>query len=385
MNIFSFNQKTQVLFGQNALAELPGELKRRNIDKLLLVSDPGIEKAGILDKVAATLHEADAEYHAFIEIEVNPTDTTMTRGAEVCRATGCDAVLGVGGGSPIDSAKVIAMLATNAEPLEHYIGQGADAWANAPLPILAIPTAAGTGAEVSGAAMINLIAERRKVDIFGISITPDAAICDPVLTLGLPPHLTATTGVDALTHAIESYVCNAANPVSDMFTVRAIELISNNIRLAFTDGNNLAARSAMLLASSLAIIGYAGLGCVHSVAQTIGGYYNLPHGLSVSVCLPTCSEYNISTVPQKYAHIARIFGVDTSAMSLSEAAGSAITALRALLTDLEITDTLATLGVKTADVDTLAKQCMLDGSTPPNPRPLTEENFRELILKLLND
>jgi len=383
--MFSFNQKTQVIFGENALAELPGELKRRNIDKLLLVSDPGIEKAGILAKVADTLHQAGAAFHAYTEIEVNPSDTTMTKGAEECKATGCDGVLGVGGGSPIDSAKVIAMLATNAEPLEHYIGKGADAWANAPLPILAIPTAAGTGAEVSGASMINLIEERRKVDIFGLSITPDTAICDPVLTVGLPPHLTATTGVDALTHAIESYVCNAANPVSDMFAVRAIELIANNIKPAFADGTNIAARSAMLLASSLAIIGYAGLGCVHSVAQTIGGYYNLPHGLSVSVCLPTCSEFNISTVPEKYAHIARIFGVDTGSMSLSEAARSAIMAFRQLLADLEVSDTLASLGVQTADVDTLAKQCMLDGSTPPNPRPLSEENFRELILKLLQE
>ena len=274
-------------------------------------------------------------------------------------------------------------MCTNDRRLEQYSGQSANGWEIAALQKSAIPTAAGTGAEISRAAMIKLLAERRKVDIFGLSITPDAAICDPVLTVGLPPQLTATTGVDALTHAIESYVCNAANPVSDMFTVRAIELISNNIKLAFTDGNNLAARSAMLLASSLAIIGYAGLGCVHSVAQTIGGYYNLPHGLSVSVCLPTCSEYNISAAPQKYAHIARIFGVDTRGMKLSEAASSAITAFRQLLADLEVTDSLASLGVKAVDVDALAKRCMLDGSTPPNPRQLTEECFRELIRRLL--
>jgi alcohol dehydrogenase class IV len=173
--MFRFRQETEVLFGKNELAELSGELKRRSIDKLLLVFDPGIEKAGILAKVADTLHEAGADCHVFNEIEPNPTDTTMTRGAEVCSATGCDAVLGVGGGSPIDSAKVIAMLATNAEPLEHYLGKGADAWENAPLPILAIPTAAGTGAEVSAASMINLTAERRKVDIFGSTITPTMA------------------------------------------------------------------------------------------------------------------------------------------------------------------------------------------------------------------
>ncbi len=383
--MFSFNQKTKVLFGTNALAELPGELERGSIEKLLLVSDPGIEKAGILGKVTDTLREAGAEYHVFNEIEANPTDTAMTRGAEVCSSTGCDAVLGVGGGSPIDAAKVIAMLATNAGPLEQYIGKGADVWENTPLPILTIPTAAGTGAEVSSASMINLETERRKVDIFGSTLTPDTAICDPLLTVGLPPHLTATTGVDALTHAIESYVCNAANPVSDMFTVRAIELIAKNIRVAFSDGTNIEARSAMLLASSLAIIGYAGLGCVHSVAQTIGGYYNLPHGLSVSVCLATCSEYNISTVPEKYGQIARILGVDTSGMNGSEAAGSAITAFRQLLVDLEVTDTLASLGVKNADVDMLAKRCMLDGSTPPNPRQLTEESFRELIRQLLRE
>jgi len=383
--MFSFSQKTKVIFGENVLSELPGELKRRRIDKLLLVSDPGIEEVGILGKVADTLNGAGAEFHVFSEIEPNPTDVTMARGAKVCNATGCDAVLGIGGGSPIDSAKVIAMLATNARPLQRYLGKGADAWDNSPLPILAIPTAAGTGAEVSPASMINLTAERRKDYIFGSTITPNAAICDPVLTVGLPPHLTATTGVDALTHAIETYVCNAANPVSDMFAVRAIELIANNIKVAYSDGTDIAARSAMLLASSLAIIGFAGLGCVHSVAQTIGGYYDLPHGLSVSVCLPTCSEHNISAAPKKYAHIARILGADTSGMSMSDAARSAITAFRQLLADLEITETLTSLGVSAVDVDRLAQLCMLDGSTPPNPRPMTEDSFRELILKLLDE
>lgn len=383
--MFSFSQKTEVIFGENVLSELPGELKRRRIDKLLLVSDPGIEEVGILGKVADTLNGAGAEFHVFNEIEPNPTDVTMARGAEMCNTTGCDAVLGIGGGSPIDSAKVIAMLATNAWPLERYLGKGADAWDNSPLPILAIPTAAGTGAEVSPASMINLTAERRKDYIFGSTITPNVAICDPVLTVGLPPHLTATTGVDALTHAIETYVCNAANPVSDMFAVRAIELIADNIKVAYADGTDIAARSAMLLASSLAIIGFAGLGCVHSVAQTIGGYYDLPHGLSVSVCLPTCSEHNISAAPKKYAHIARIFGADTSGMSMSDAARSAITTFRQLLADLEITETLTSLGVSAVDVDRLAQLCMLDGSTPSNPRPMTEDSFRELILKLLDE
>lgn len=384
--MFRFKQRTEIVFGEDALSALPEELIKRDIRKLLLVCDSGIEEAGVLVQVTNVLKRTETEYHIFNAIEANPTDNIIIKGADICRSQKCDGVLAVGGGSPIDAAKAIAMLAVNDGSLKTYCGAGADPWEKNPLFIIAIPTTAGTGAEVSGAAMINLVDEQRKVDIFGRSITPQIAIIDPVLTIGLPSHLTATTGLDALSHAMEAYVARFANPVTDMFAVKSIELVAENIRKAYVDGTNLEARAGMLLASSLAVLACsAGLGCIHSVAQTIGGYYNLPHGLTISVCLPSCCEFNLFAAPKKYAHIARIFGANTSGMNEIDAARMVVPILRELLLDLKITDTLSTLGVKKEDLDALAHNCMLDGSTPGNPRLLSEEAFKTLISKMLSE
>ncbi len=252
-----------------------------------------------------------------------------------------------------------------------------------PSPVIAIPTTAGTGAEVSSAAMVNLVAESRKVDICGQSILPVTAILDPLMTVGLPPHLTAWTGIDALSHALEAYVGTYANPITDALAEKAIALVAENLRQAYANGANLEARSNMLVASAMAIMAWAGLGVVHSMAQTMGGYYDAPHGLSIAVCFPVGVEYNLFAAPEKFARVSQLLGADTTGMSPIAAAKSVIPALCELLHDLDITQHLGSLGLREEDIPKLAELSMLDGCTPTNPRPLNEKAFANLYRQAL--
>jgi alcohol dehydrogenase len=288
----------------------------------------------------------------------------------------------VGGGSPIDAAKAIAVMATNDGPLEDYCSAGADPWPHPPLPIIAVPTTAGTGAEVSAAAMINIPEAGRKLDMFGPTILPQLAIADANLTVGLPPRLTARTGIDALSHAVEAYVCLGANPVSDALAEGSIRLVADNIRRVYQDGSDVEARHNMLVASAMAVMaasGAGGLGVIHSLAQTLGGFYDLPHGLTIAVCFPYGLAYNLFTVPAKCATISRLLGTDTSGMTPEETVQSVIPAIRQLNADLNVTDTFETMNVHRDDIPQLAEYAMLDGSTPTNPRSLTVEDFVALF------
>jgi alcohol dehydrogenase class IV len=379
--MFKFQASTKLLFGVDTISQLGQEVQSLGGQKGLIVTDKGIVRAGILEKVTKPLAEAAIEVAVFDEIEPNPTDAAIVAGAQRLKAESADVVIGLGGGSPLDAAKAIAVMAANDGPVTDYCGTGADPWPNPPRPILAVPTTAGTGAEVSAAAMINIPALGRKMDMFGPSILPKVAIADPTLTLGLPPGLTAHTGIDALSHAVEAYVCARANPISDAIAERAITLVAENIRQAYANGRDLAARGNMLLASAIAVIAAAnagGLGVIHSLAQTLGGFYDLPHGLTIAVCFPYGLAYNLLAVPDKYATVARLLDVNTAGMSTIEAAKAVVPAMQALLADLEITDDLQTLGVRRADIPKLAEKAMLDGCTPTNPRPIDIAGFVKL-------
>ena len=382
MPTFTFRAPTKIATGPDAVEQLPGELAALGANRALIVTDPGIVRAGLLDRVTGILRKGGIGFEVFDQIEPNPRDTTILGGAEGARASGAGALVALGGGSPIDAAKAIAVMAANEGPLKSYCGAGADPWPVPPAPVVAIPTTAGTGAEVSGAAMINLASESRKADIFGQSIRPVTAILDPVLTVGLPPHLTASTGIDALSHALEAYVALYANPITDALAEKAIQLVADNLRRAYVDGGNLEARGNMLLASAMAVMAAgAGLGVIHSLAQTIGGFYDAPHGLSIAVCFAQGMQYNLFTRTAKYARVARILGADSSGFSEIAAAKHAIPALRVLLDDLDITQNMADLGVQEADIPKLAELAMLDGCTPTNPRPLDEAGFEALFAK----
>ncbi|MCK4975435.1 MAG: iron-containing alcohol dehydrogenase, partial [Anaerolineales bacterium] len=273
-----------------------------------------------------------------------------------------------------------AVMAVNEGPLEDYCCAGADPWPVAPPPIIGIPTTAGTGAEVSAAAMLNLVSEHRKVDLFGDTILPVTAILDPELTVGLPPNLTALTGIDALNHAFEAYIAIYANSFTDMLAEKAIELAVNNIRKVYKDPTDLEARGNMLIASAMAVMSAgAGLGVIHSLAQTIGGYYDDPHGLAIAVSFVPGTQYNLSVEQKKLGRISQIMGTDISGMTEEEAAKSVIPALQYLLKELDVPTGFDSLGVKENDIPELAKIAMLDGCTPFNPRPLDEQAFIELF------
>ena len=382
MNRFKFQAPTKLIAGPGTVNNLGAEMSALGAESVLIVSDQGIVKAGLLAHVLAALAEAGIEAAVYDQVAPNPTDQTALDGAAEAKAVGAQAIVALGGGSPIDAAKAMAVMATNDGPFVDYCGAGADPWPNRPLPIIALPTTAGTGAEVSGAAMINLPQEGRKVDIFGRSILPKVAIADANLTLSLPPHLTAWTGIDALSHAVEAYLCIGANPVSDAIAEGAIKLVANNIRRAYENGNDIAARHEMLVASAMAVIaasGAAGLGVIHSLAQTLGGFYDLPHGLTIAVCFADGLAYNLPVVPQKCANISRMLGTDTTGMSAEEAAQSVIPAIEQLNASLNVTDTFDSMKVTRSDVAKLADYAMLDGCTPTNPRPLAVEDFVALF------
>jgi alcohol dehydrogenase class IV len=338
----------------------------------------------VLDTVLQPLASAGVDFEVFDEIEPNPRDTTIVSGGQAMRDARANVVIGLGGGSPMDAAKAIAVVAVNDGPLESYCGAGADPWPMPPAPIIAIPTTAGTGAEVSGAAMINLVAESRKTDIFGPSILPVTAILDPRLTVGLPPHLTAWTGLDALSHALESYVGPYANPITDALAEKAIGLVADNLRRAYSNGHDLNSRGSMLVASTMAILAYAGLGVVHSMAQTLGGYYDAPHGLSIAACMPIGVAYNLPAAATRYARVAQLLGTDTRGMTTEAAAESVVPALRSFLDDLDVSQDLGALGLREEDIPELANLAMRDDSTSTNPRPLDEQAFMYLFRKGLD-
>ncbi len=384
MQPFVFHAKTKTYFAEGAVEETASRVTELGAENPLVVTDPGIVRAGILDRVTSSLEKAGIPFDVFDEIEPNPRDTTILEGADLMEQVEADLVIGLGGGSPMDAAKAIAVMATNKGPLESYCGAGADPWPVSPPPVIAIPTTAGTGAEVSGAAMVNLTAEQRKADIFGRSIQPAVAILDPLLTVGLPPRLTALTGIDALSHALEAYTGKYASPITDALAEKAIRMVVDNVRQAYADGENLAARSNMLVASTMAVMAAAaGLGVVHALAQTVGGYYDAPHGLSIAVCLPYGVEYNLFTTPEKFARVAEILGAEVSGASTFSAAKAVVPALEALLADLDIDADLRSLGVQEEDVPRLAEICMLDGCTPMNLRAFNEDAFVDLFQQAL--
>lgn len=382
--MFSFDAKTTVVFGPDTVQRLGTEAANLRAEKALLVTDKGIVQAGLLKNARQSLIEAGIKIAVFDEVEPNPRGTMVLQGAQAAQDHQADIVIGLGGGSPMDAAKAMAVMSVNEGPLEQFCGVGADPWPVPPKPIIAVPTTAGTGAEVSGAAMINLVEQSRKADIFGQSIRPVTAILDPLLTVGLPPRLTASTGIDALSHALEAYVAKYANPITDALAEKAIQLVAENLRQAYANGENLEARSNMLLASTMAVMAAAaGLGVIHSLAQTIGGFYDAPHGLSIAVCLPAGVEYNLFAAPEKYANVSRMLGMDIDGMSIISAAKTVVPAVQELLGDLEITDNMQSLGVREEDIPTLADICMQDGCTPTNPRSIDAEGFAALYVQEL--
>ncbi len=344
-NPFTITQPTEIHFGQGIIQSLPAVIKQIGGSKPLIVIDPGLEQAGLDKGILKHLKSDKISYKVYNKVDPEPGLKLADQGAKIALKGGCDCVVGIGGGSAMDIAKAIAILMTNGGKAEDYIGLGK---INKPgVPKIMVPTSAGTGAEATFTAVFINEKTGSKGGMNGDPLYPEAAILDPELTHSLPPHVTATTGIDALTHALESYTSIQAHPISEMYSTSAISLISQNIRTAYADGRNMEARSNMLLASLMAGKGLAmaGVGLVHAMAYPLGGMFGIPHGLANAVLLPYVTEYNVIGNLQKHAHIAEMLDLDIKGLSLRDAAGMSAAGLHDLNHDLGIPASLVDLGI----------------------------------------
>ena len=375
-----------IRFGVGAIETLDAYVGSLNLAKPLVVTDDGVTRAGILAKTVAPLMKSGVDHAVFDAVQPNPTDINVMEGLAFYQQQGCDAVIAVGGGSVMDAAKAIRLLATHEPPLENYyvdVGGAARITTNLP-PLICVPTTAGTGSEVSQGAVITDTTGRttegwRKRAIVTPQNMATLALLDPALTVGMPPRLTAATGMDAVTHAIEAYVATRYHPIAEGVALQALKLLTKYLLRAYHTGSDIEARSQMLIASAMAAFSFQkGLGAVHSLAHQLSPEADIPHGVANAILLPYVMAFNMSHAKEGYAHIAAALGVDTSGMSMAEAAGAAIDEVRALNKALGMPSGLGAAGLRRERIPKIAKDAMLDHCYKFNPRPCTEADMRQL-------
>ncbi|MBR5883607.1 MAG: lactaldehyde reductase [Bacteroidaceae bacterium] len=372
-------------FGPGARKELPEVLTRMGVKKALVTSDKGLIKVGTTKMVTDVLDELGFPYDIYSEIKPNPTVTNVKQGVEAFKASGADCIIAIGGGSSMDTAKGIGIVANNPEFGDIVSLEGCAPTKNKSVPIIALPTTAGTGAEVT----INyvIIDEERQAKMVCVDPNdiPAVAIVDPELMYSLPKGLTAATGMDALTHAIEGYITKGAWIMSDMYELQAIKMIAENLPIAVEEPTNPVGREGMALAQYIAAQAFSnvGLGLVHGMAHPMGSLHDIPHGVANALLLPTIMEFNMPTRIEKYGVIAQHMGVDTTGMTPEEAAQAAVDAVRELSIRVGIPQHLSEIGITEADIPALAAQAITDVCTPGNPRDVTEAEIIELYKKVL--
>jgi alcohol dehydrogenase len=352
---FSINQPTRIVFGVDAVKQLSSLVKEFGGSRVFLVVDPGLKQAGITSRITAVLDAAKIPYTLYDKITPEPGLKLADQGLKLAKKNKADCVVGVGGGSALDIAKAVSILLTNGGKAEDYLGLGRIKQKG--VPKIMIPTTAGTGAEVTFTAVFINEKTNSKGGMNGDPLYPDAAILDPALTLSLPPQVTAATGIDAFTHALEAFVSTQSHAISDMYAIEAIDLISTHLRKAYANPANLEARSAMLLGSLLGgkALATAGVGLVHAMAYPLGGMFNTAHGLANAVLLPYVVEYNIIGCPEKFASVAQIMGYETEGLPLREAAQLAVEAIHQLNADVGIPGSLTALNIPTDKIPEMAK------------------------------
>jgi len=384
---FVFDEPTKIIYGEGSLKELKNELIRLNSKSVLLVCDQGIVKAGLADKVREVVEDTPGvKFSQYDKIIVNPLDTTMDEGFEFAIANNVDTVIGLGGGSSMDSAKGIALLMTNGGKMREYLMEG-KVVTKVIAPTICIPTTAGTGSEVTRTVVATDHVSKFK-DGFKYADTMYAkvAILDPELMAGLPPHVLAACGMDALTHAIEAYTTWKANPITDAMNLHAIKLIGQNIYKAYCQPANMDAKGKMLLASTITGVAFdqAGLGLAHCMGHPMGGLFNVPHGVACGMALPVVMEFNLIASPEKFADIAAALGKDIYGMTAMEAAQLAVDAVREMLEKMNLPRTLGEVDITEADIPALVKDAMgFPGMRGANPRVATIKDVEDLFRKLL--
>lgn len=367
--ISTFNCSTEILFGAGSIKELETVIRKEGFRKILVVCDEGIEKSGILETVVKELAKTGAEYAVFSKVEPNPSNVTVEAGLKALQEAEADLIVGVGGGSPLDTAKAISMLATNGGDITQY--EGVDKFANQSMPLMAIPTTAGTASEVTIFTVITDLQREYKITIGGRKLAARWAIVDPMLTLTLPPKLTAATGLDALVHAIESYVSKKAYPLSEVLALEAIRKITSNLRTAVYNPDNLEARTSMLYGSLVAGLAFNNtrLGNVHAMSHPLSAKFHVPHGVANSVLLPHVMEFNRLAAPEKFADIAAAMSaVSDPAASVLKRSEESIAAVARLSEDIGIPKDFRDYHVTKDAIHDMAADAMKSGNIEVNPR-----------------
>ena len=380
MQGFEFQLPTIIKFGKGISATAGEEAKKLGATKVLIVADKGVIGAGITKPVEKSLEDAGIPYIYHDNLNSNPRIWQCEEGYEVAKKEGVDCLVAVGGGTSMDAAKAIGVLLTHGGKVLDWVGF--DTLKTRITPLICIPTTAGTGSEVTPDAVITDTDNYVKLDIFDIKVAPWVALVDPEVLMGLPKRIMASTGVDALTHAIEAYTCNKATPVTDSYALHAIDLISANIRKAVLERNP-EAIEAMMMGSTLAGLsfGYSDVAADHCMSQAIGGRYDVAHGVACAVFLTVVCEFNIPACPDRYAEIARHMGVDTRGMSDTEAAHAGVEAIQQICDDLGIEKFSELEKVDPKDFPVLAQASYDCVSTPSNPREITVQDFLDLFNK----
>ena len=383
VNRFVLNEVSY--FGPGARQVLPQEVKRLGLHKAFVATDKDLIKFGVADKVLDVLRQANIPYEIFSEIKPNPTVSNVKAGVEAFAQSGADFILAIGGGSSIDTAKAIGIITNNPRFSDVVSLEGTADTDHKSVPIIALPTTAGTAAEVTINYVITDEQNQKKMVCVDPNDIPAIAIVDAELMYSLPKGLTAATGMDALTHAIEGLITKGAWEMSDMFEIKAIEMINRYLETAVNEPTNPEARNGMAVAQDIAGMAFSnvGLGVVHGMAHPLGAIFDIPHGVANALLLPTIMEFNAPAALDKYVQIAKAMEVYTDGMTREQAADAAVRAVKELSLRVGIPQHLSQLGIKAEDLDRLAEAACADVCTPGNPREVNKEIILELYKKVL--
>jgi len=376
-----FEMPTKVVFGRGVASQVGRFARELAGSRAMLVADPGVLALGIADRLAADLQDAGLTVTVFDHVQPNPRDVHCIEAADMAREASVDVLVGVGGGSSIDTAKCAAILMTNGGHPRDWEDFGA--LHSTPVPVIALPTTSGTGSEVSPSAIITDTVRRKKMNLFDPRICPRIALVDPDLTMSMPPALTASTGMDALSHAVDTLHCRLATPASDAMALEGSRLIALYLARAFADPDDVEARCGMAQASLVAglAVGITDVSGCHCLAESIGAVYDHPHGVCCAVTMPIIMDYNLAVSQDKYVRLAGAFGIERQDRSDAVLAAGAVDFVRELNQSLGI-PRLAEL-IKESDLDLLAEKAAANTSRPSNPRAAERSDFRTMLQRAL--
>lgn len=379
MNYRELYQPAHTIIGKGCINEIPRHIDLISGRKALIVTDEGLVKIGTTKKVTDVLERSGKRYVLYTGVKPNPTVSIVNEAKAVYDRENCDYLIGMGGGSPLDVAKAVSILASNGGHIEDY--NGLDMSQKAGVPLIAINTTAGTGSEVTRAYVVTDEEKKSKMLMVDANCLSYLAINDPELMVNMPPALTAATGMDALTHAIEAYVARSHFPFTDGIALEAVALVGKSLEKAYLDGHNIEARTDMCWAEYMAGLAFsnAGLGMVHAMAHQLGGFYNTPHGVANAILLSHVMRYNAPACKDRYADIAKALGIDTSRMTSDQAADSAITYIEKMSRRMKI-PRLQETAFQPADVVTLSLHALEDTGMPENPREATLVDVQKVFM-----